>query len=198
MRIGLTGGIASGKSTVADLLRNWGVEVIDADKIAHQLMDTNNQLQQQIVDEFGTEIRLPNGQIDRQQLGEIVFANDQLRQKLEEITHPFIIAQIKEEMEKVAADQLVVVEVPLLIEAEMMDLFDRVWLVYVTQEKQIKRLIARENLSYQSALQRINSQMPLEEKKKYADRIITNQGSRAELQQQVKESWQQVRAQITD
>ncbi|GAB6138232.1 dephospho-CoA kinase [Halanaerobaculum tunisiense] len=197
MRIGLTGGIASGKSTVADLLREWGVEVIDADKIAHQLIDANSQLQQQIGDEFGTEIRLSNGQIDRKQLGEVVFANDHLRQKLEEIIHPFIIAQIKEEMEQIATDKLVVVEVPLLIEAEMMDLFDRIWLVYITQELQVKRLMARENFSYQSALQRINSQMPLDEKKKYADRIITNQGSREELQQKVKESWQQVRAQIT-
>ncbi|GAB6099257.1 dephospho-CoA kinase [Halanaerocella petrolearia] len=187
MNIGLTGGIASGKSTVAQLLSELGVEVLDADKIAHQLMEPGTEVWELIVEEFGKDILLSSNEIDRKKLGDIIFNNNYAKEKLDEITHPFIIAEIKNRLEELRVEELVVVEVPLLIEANMMELFDEIWLVYVPQKIQVERLMARGDLDQEEALARIKSQMPLEDKKDYADRIIDNSGNQLEIKKRVKQ-----------
>ncbi|AGB40427.1 dephospho-CoA kinase [Halobacteroides halobius DSM 5150] len=193
MKIGLTGGIASGKSTVTKLLEELGVEVIDTDQIAHQLMEPKKEVWNKIVDNFGKEILLSSNEIDRKKLGEIIFNDIQAKKKLDQITHPAIIAELRERMREVGPDNLIVAEVPLLIEADMLDLFDRIWLVYVSREVQIERLMARGNFDHQEALTRIESQMPLDEKKQYADRIINNNGTPTELENEVKRVWKEIK-----
>ncbi|WP_041607615.1 dephospho-CoA kinase [Halobacteroides halobius] len=193
VKIGLTGGIASGKSTVTKLLEELGVEVIDTDQIAHQLMEPKKEVWNKIVDNFGKEILLSSNEIDRKKLGEIIFNDIQAKKKLDQITHPAIIAELRERMREVGPDNLIVAEVPLLIEADMLDLFDRIWLVYVSREVQIERLMARGNFDHQEALTRIESQMPLDEKKQYADRIINNNGTPTELENEVKRVWKEIK-----
>ncbi|PRX32647.1 dephospho-CoA kinase [Orenia metallireducens] len=193
MKVGLTGGIASGKSTVSKYLKELGALIIDADKIAHSLMKPEKKLWQRVVEEFGEKILLDNNTIDRKKLGEIIFNNSKAKARLDEITHPIIIAKIEEEMEQLSQENdILIVDVPLLIEADMIDLFDEIWLVYVDQNVQVQRLMDRDKIDYQKAISKINSQMPLEEKKRYADRIISNNGTEEELKAEVMRVWQKI------
>jgi dephospho-CoA kinase len=193
LKVGLTGGIASGKSTVSKYLKELGALIIDADKIAHSLMKPEKKLWQRVVEEFGEKILLDNNTIDRKKLGEIIFNNSKAKARLDEITHPIIIAKIEEEMEQLSQENdILIVDVPLLIEADMIDLFDEIWLVYVDQNVQVQRLMDRDKIDYQKAISKINSQMPLEEKKRYADRIISNNGTEEELKAEVMRVWQKI------
>lgn len=192
MRIGLTGGIASGKSTVSDYLRELGAVIIDADNIAHSLMEPKKLLWRRVVEEFGEEI-LDNNTIDRNKLGGIIFNDSKAKERLDEITHPIIIAKIEEEMEQLSQENdIIIVDVPLLIEADMLNLFDEIWLVYVDKDIQVKRLMDRDQIDYQKAIAKINSQMPLAKKKEYADRIISNNGTEEELKAEVIRVWQKI------
>ncbi|MGM0370821.1 MAG: dephospho-CoA kinase [Bacillota bacterium] len=194
MKIGLTGGIASGKSTVTGILDSLGAKIIDADKIAHQLMKPEKKLWTRIVDSFGEEILQSNGTIDRNKLGTIIFNNRQEKEKLDQISHPIIISEIKSQLKKMTpTEEIIVVDIPLLVEADLMDLFQEVWLVYITKEQQINRLMERSQIDREAALARIESQMPLSDKKKYADRIIDNNGSISQLEQRVKKLWEEIK-----
>ena len=193
VKIGLTGGIASGKSTVSNMLRSLGATVIDADQIAHQLMKPERELWQKVVDFFGEEILQSNGEIDRSELGEIIFNNPQKKEALDQLTHPTIIAKIKEKVENLnCKHKIVIADVPLLIEVEIMDFFAEVWLVYVKREVQIKRLMSRDNTDRATAVNKIEAQMSLKRKKEYADRIIDNNGSEEELEKQVQKLWKEI------
>ena len=193
MKIGLTGGIASGKSTVSDRLDSLGAKVIDADKVAHELMKPERKLWQKVVNTFGEDILQANKQIDRTKLGEMIFNDPQKKEKLDQITHPTIISEIKSRLQRLERNhKIVIADIPLLIEVGMMDFFAEVWLVYVTFEIQIKRLMQRDNIGREAAVKKIESQMSLEEKRKYADRIIDNNGSKEELEEQVQELWEEV------
>jgi dephospho-CoA kinase len=194
VKIGLTGGIASGKSTVTNILDFLGAKIIDADKIAHQLMKPERKLWTTIVDSFGEKILQEDGTIDRNKLGTIIFNNRQEKEKLDQISHPIIISEIKSRLKKMTStEEIIVVDIPLLVEADLMDLFQEVWLVYITKEEQINRLMERSQIDREAALARIESQMPVEEKKKYADRIIDNNGSLSQLEQRVNKLWEEIK-----
>lgn len=188
MRIGLTGGIASGKSTVSDILASLGIVIIDADKIAHELMAPQEELWQKVVAAFGEEILKEDNKINRSKLGEIIFNNPEEKKRLDQLTHPAIISELKERIKKREKDhKLVVAEIPLLIEAGILDFFAEVWLVYVNRAVQLKRLMARDGIDREAAQKKIEAQMPLDKKRKYADRIIDNNGSHAELKEEIKQ-----------
>lgn len=170
-KIGITGGIGSGKSTVLNYLRKNDYEVISCDEIVHTIMKKGNSAYSKIVNRFSKSILDEDGEIDRKKLGNIVFNNIEAKKDLENITHPLVIKEIKNKK------GLVFIETPLLYEANLEYLFDLVVVINSSIEKQIERVILRNNLSEEEALLRINSQMPLSLKAKKADYIINNDGS---------------------
>jgi dephospho-CoA kinase len=178
--IGLTGGIASGKSTVALALADLGAVIIDGDQIAHHLMEPHQPVWDDIVAHFGPKILNPDMTIDRVKLGAIVFEDSQQISQLNRIAHPRIVASIKEDMRKINddhPDSVVVLDIPLLYEAHMDKLCDQVWVVWIPRETQIARLMERNGLSREDALHRIDSQMSLDEKARRAAVVIDNSGS---------------------
>jgi len=191
--VGLTGGIASGKSTVSAMLKKLGAVIIDADLAARQIVEPGKKAWQKIRDTFKGEYFHQDGTLNRAKLGELVFADSQALAKLNEITHPLIIEEIGRQTEtwKTGKCQppLLVIDAPLLIETGLHLGVDEVWLVSCSQEEQIKRLRERDNLSYQEAVRRIAAQMPLAEKRKYAQQVIDNSTSLEETEQQVRELW---------
>ena len=193
MKVGLTGGIASGKSTVTEILESLGAKIIDADKVAHQLMEPKKELWQKIIDAFGQKILTENEEIDRDKLGNLIFNDSQKKKKIDQLSHPIIISEIESRLETLEQDnQIIIADIPLLIEADLMDLFQEVWVVYVKKEIQINRLMNRDNIDRKQAVAKIESQMSLKEKKKYADRIINNNGSVSQLEKQVKKIWREI------
>lgn len=192
MIIGLTGGIATGKSTAAQYLAAKGAAVIDADQISHQLTQKGKKAWQQIKAEFGAEVLRKDQELDRKKLAEIVFSAPQKRKKLEAILHPLIISQMKKKaQEYLAADKIVVFMAPLLYEANLDGFCDQVWLIASSREKQIERLKKRNNLERSAALKRIEAQLPLAEKKERADLVIANNSTLAELKNKLDFHWSQ-------
>lgn len=180
---GLTGGIATGKSTVAALFASFGAAVIDADRIAREAVRNGSIAFKQIVDHFGRGVLLPDGEIDRDFLGRIIFGDPRQKDVLNRIVHPEVFREMNRrigELKSEAEDRVVICDVPLLIETGMYRDFDEVILVYVPEPLQIRRLMERESIPRQEALRKVRSQMPIEEKKPYATIIIDNSGSRKE------------------
>lgn len=192
--IGLTGGIASGKSTVSKKLARLGADIIDADRIAREIVEPGQKAWEQIIAYFGKDILLPNGNIDRKKLGVYVFADVKKRQKLEQITHPEILARIREKINaaQLAGRSMAVLDIPLLIEVGWTDMVHQLWLVYVDRDIQIKRLMRRDKLTEEEAEQRLEAQMSLADKKKYADVIIDNSGPPEVTESQIKEAWEEL------
>ncbi|RJQ05590.1 MAG: dephospho-CoA kinase [Bacillota bacterium] len=196
--IGLTGGIASGKSTVSRVLRELGAPVIDSDLVAKEVVRPGTEAWRELVEAFGDDILLEDRTIDRRKLGDRVFGDPGAVARLNAITHPRIIGEIRERLRKFAeADPkerppAVVVDAPVLIEAGMVDMVDEVWLVVVDQKTQIQRLMARDHFGVEQALNRINAQIPLEKKKKYADVIIDNTGPVRETRARVRRLWDRI------
>ena len=176
--IGLTGGIASGKSMILRLLEELGAVVVDSDKLAHKAMEPHTPGWRDITDAFGSEILNQDMTINRKKLGKIVFNDRTLLLKLNEIIHPRIAEKFKDILSEVrkshADNSVIVIEVPLLYETRMDRLCDEVWVVWVDEATQIKRLIERDGISEADAMSRINSQMPIDEKAKRADFVINN------------------------
>ncbi|TJY39696.1 dephospho-CoA kinase [Cohnella pontilimi] len=194
MNIGLTGGIATGKSTVAKLLTERGALLIDLDKIAREIVEPGQPALNRIAERFGREVLQEDGSLDRKKLGQIVFADDQERKALEAITHPAIRAVMKQRMADYARkypQRLCVVDVPLLYESGLTEYFERVMVVYVPREEQLKRLMTRDKLSAEEAERRLAAQMDIEEKKRRADILIDNSGTLEETQAQIDRFWQQ-------
>jgi dephospho-CoA kinase len=195
--IGLTGGVASGKSLVSRTLAGRGMTVIDADDISHEILATDTSIRQEVVRTFGTEVLNEEGKIDRGKLGRIVFFQDPERRKtLEAILHP----PIREAMWKRARESRsddVVLDIPLLIETGAHERVDLVVVVYATRELQIQRLVARDGISRQDAMKRIDTQLPLEEKVSAAHYIINNTGSVEETEEQVIRFFQVIREKET-
>jgi len=178
--IGLTGGIASGKSMVARVLQEMGAVLLSADKIGHQIIEPGKTAYYDLIDNFGKEILNADGTINRKELGGIVFKDPQKLQLLNQLTHPPIMQEIKLKLAQIEQEQpeaIVVMEIPLLYETRMEKLFDQVWVVWVDRETQIKRLMARDAIDRSDAISRIDSQMPLDEKARRADLVIDNCGS---------------------
>ncbi|AQS58939.1 dephospho-CoA kinase [Desulforamulus ferrireducens] len=195
MIIGLTGVIASGKSSVAKYLKQLGATVIDADQVARQVVSPGTPALKEIVATFGPGVLHRDGTLNRKALANLVFANAAARKQLEKITHPHIETAINKLMKEFKEDHpgaVLVLEIPLLIEVGWQHKVDQVWLVTVDEEVQLKRLMERDKLTLPQALQRIASQMPLGEKKKYADVIIDNSGTPENTRLQVETFWQQI------
>lgn len=181
--IGITGGIASGKSTVARIIREMGYRVLDADQLARQVVEPGKPAYQEVVRVFGQEVLRPDGNLDRKKLAGIVFSDAKQRHKLEQIIHPAVKTAIKQEREEFFRDggQVLFVEVPLLYEAGWEDFFDAVWVVTVKPELQQQRLLERDRITPKEAAQRIATQWPLSQKEKLADWVIENNGEYADL-----------------
>jgi dephospho-CoA kinase len=176
---GLTGGIASGKSTVSAFLENAGAVIVDADKIAHEVVQKNRPAWQEIIKSFGRSILLSNGEINRILLGDIIFNDPAQKQILNRIVHPEVIAETATrlaEIEKNQTGAVVILDVPLLIESGMDTGLSDIIVVYVPEPVQIQRLMMRDALTQAQAQARIRSQMPIEEKKRRATIVIDNSG----------------------
>lgn len=181
--LGLTGGIASGKTTASNFFIGEGIPVVDADLIARAVVEVGTPGLGLIVEQFGEEILNPDGSLNRKKLGGIIFAAESLRQKLNQILSAEISAGISEGIRYFAerGAALVVVDIPLLFEGGYDQTVDLTMVIDVPEDIQLARLMARDNLTKEQALERINSQWPLAEKKKLADVVIDNQGTEAEL-----------------
>lgn len=193
-RIGLTGGIASGKSTVAEMLREHGIKVIDADQVARQIVQPGEPAYRELVALFGRGILQPDGQIDRQQLAQIIFADAKARRQLDEITHPRVLCQMERlvaQAEQAGYRLPIVLDIPLLIESNQQHTVDEIWLVVVPPEKQVERLMARNRLSRAAALARVAAQLPLTAKLPWATEIIDNGSTLTETKAQVVQSLKQ-------
>jgi dephospho-CoA kinase len=177
----LTGGIASGKSTVSALMQLFGFRVIDADKIAHKVLDNSVS---QIAKAFGEEY-IKDNRVDRKKLGSLIFANKDKRLELEAIVHPQIKKKILEEAQKQEAlGKPYLIDIPLFFEREGVYNIDKVLVVYTSKETQLERLIKREGLSREEALLRIEAQLPIDSKKERATYLIDNSKDLAHLQQE--------------
>ncbi|HHV71759.1 MAG TPA: dephospho-CoA kinase [Clostridia bacterium] len=192
---GITGGIASGKSTVTNIFRELGATIIDADLIAREVVEPGQPAWKKIVEHFGQDILLPDQTINRKKLGELVFNNPEQLALINKLTHPVIINTIKSriaELKDPNAKGLLLVDVPLLIELNMMEMVDEVWLVYVDRETQLQRLQMRDGLSPEQAEARINAQMSLKDKCAFADRIIDNSKGIEHTRKQVLKIWEEI------
>lgn len=187
MKIGLTGSIACGKSTVSSYLRKCGHFVADADAISHALTGEDGAALPAIRAAFGDSV-FSGDALDRRKLGAIVFSDPAMRDKLNALLHPLIIGEIECELaENDAPNALVFADVPLLYECGMEPLFDRIWVVAAQEETQLDRLMIRDGLSAEEARARIIAQMPLREKCRRADAVIHTDGSILETQRQVRD-----------
>lgn len=189
--IGVTGNIGSGKSTVCQVLAKLGATIIDADELAHETYKPHSQAWQELINTFGKDIVKANEKIDRQKLGQIVFANPAALALLNQIVHPraYRMAQEKIEDYRRQGAKAIVVEATLLIEAGWADLVDKVWLVVAPEDVAIQRLTQHEGIAKAQILTRLKAQMPAEEKMKYADEVIYNDGSLNQLETKVTELW---------
>ncbi len=178
--IGLTGGIASGKSTVAKALAELGAAIIDGDETAHHLMEPQQEAWEGIVKAFGPGILNPDMTIDREKLGAMVFDDHDQLQVLNRISHPLVAQSFQDQIRQIRAAQpeaIIVMDVPLMYEAHMDRFCDQVWVVWVDRETQIQRLMERNHFTREEALKRIASQMSLDEKAARADVVIDNSNS---------------------
>ncbi|MFS9069230.1 MULTISPECIES: dephospho-CoA kinase [Streptococcus] len=184
--IGITGGIASGKSTVTNFLRQKGFEVVDADALVHQLQKPGGRLFQILVEHFGEKVLLEDGGLDRPLLASLIFSNSEEREWSKETQGQIIREELGSLRDKFSEiEELFFMDIPLLFEQDYASWFDETWLVYVSRDTQLDRLMNRDQLSKESAETRLASQWPLEEKKKFATYILDNNGSREQLLSQV-------------
>lgn len=194
--IGLTGSIASGKSTVTALLKEKGAVIIDADKIAREIMSKGEPAWFEVLNYFGDEILNDDrSDIDRKKLASIVFSDKAKLEALNNITHPKIIEEIKKQVEeyKKAGKKIIVIDAALLIEAGLDKIVDEVWVIAANEDVQLQRLMAREkDITKDEAVKRIKSQMPLAEKLKFADRVIDNNSRIEETKNQVDKIWTKI------
>lgn len=197
--IGLTGGIATGKSQVSSILSELGAMVIDADIVAREVVQKGLPAWQQLKDTFGEEYFLSNGELNRRKLGQLVFSHPDELAKLNSITHPAIKAKIEERINDLKVqgyNGIVVVDAALLLEAGWETMVDQVWVVDAPIEKRIERLMNRDNLTRDQALSRINSQMSQQERIAKADKIIYNNSNIDSLKEQVLRIWHETLKEI--
>jgi len=195
--VGLTGGIASGKSTVDKKLIELGAHLIDFDLIARQVVEPDRPAFQEIVDYFGKQVLDENGGLDRKALSAIVFSDLEKRKKLEGFTHPRIYDEFFAQVQEITAQDpqgVVIVDIPLLVELNLMYLFEQIVLVYVSPEVQVERLMARDGISQEEAEQIIANQLGMDDKKGFAEVVIDNNGTPEQTEKQVLELWDRLQA----
>jgi dephospho-CoA kinase len=184
--LGLTGGIGSGKSMVAQMFARLGAVLIDADQLAREVVDPGQPALKEIAVTFGPDVILPDGRLDRPKLARIIFADPVERAKLDAITHPRIRARMDEEIKlRRSGPGVLIVDIPLLYENDRTNTVESVIVVWVDPQTQLRRIRDRDGLSADAARQRIAAQMPLDEKRARADHVIDNSGSREDTRRQV-------------
>ena len=184
--IGITGGIASGKSTVTNFLRKQGFQVVDADAVVHQLQKPGGRLFQALVQHFGQEIILENGELNRPLLASLIFSNPEEREWSKQIQGEIIREELATLRDQLAqTEEIFFMDIPLLFEQDYSSWFNETWLVYVEPDVQMDRLMKRDQLSKDLAISRLSAQWPLEEKKGLASQVIDNNGNQDLLLTQV-------------
>ncbi|MCE5212717.1 MAG: dephospho-CoA kinase [Deltaproteobacteria bacterium] len=195
LNVGLTGGIACGKSTVAGMFVQRGAHLIDFDKLAHEIQEPGKPAWQEVVNCFGKGILRTDKKIDRIKLGNIVFADKKKLRKLNKIVHPLVYREWHERLEKIRQKEthaIVLSDVPLLFEFKNQHLFDLTLLVIIEPEEQIRRLMTRNHISREESEQRLRSQMPIRKKIELADIVIDNKNGISETEKIVKKVWREL------
>lgn len=193
--LGVTGGIATGKSTVVSMLKEKGAPVIDFDLLARRVVEPDKPAWKNIVAYFGEQVLQEDRTLDRKKLADIAFGDLEKRKKIEGFTHPEIYGEFISELTEITSctpDAIILVDIPLLIELNLQYLFHKLLVVYTPEEQQIQRLMARDGISRDEAVSRLKSQLPIDEKVGYADFVIHNEGSLEETRKQVDELWQKI------
>lgn len=195
LNVGLTGGIASGKSTVARMFEELGAFHIDLDRLAHECQEPEGPVWRALVGRFGREILDGDGRIDRRRLGEIVFADRKRLAELNALVHPAVLAAWERRLGEIRErrpDAVVLSDIPLLFEAGLGQRVDLTLLVYVPPEEQIRRLMARDGFGRPEALRRLAAQIPIDEKLSAADIVIRNDGTLDQTRRRVEEAWEEL------
>ncbi len=191
LRVGLTGGIACGKTHVRKLLAEREAITVDADTVVHQLMDQQTELTEAIGERFGRDVLAPDGSVDRKKLGAIVFSDPDARRELNRLAHPKVIAEetrLLAEAERKGV-QIGVVDAALMIETGTYRDYDRLVVVYCPREVQLERLVARDGISPEDAARRVDAQLSVEEKKLYGHYVVDSSGSLEDTERRVGEVW---------
>ncbi|MDD5168140.1 MAG: dephospho-CoA kinase [Syntrophales bacterium] len=195
LNVGLTGGIASGKSTVAKMLVEKGARHIDLDALAHFVQEPDRPAWRSIVDSFGKTVLNDDATINRDALGAIVFQDRTKLKLLNDIVHPAVLDEWRRQLEDIGGREpgaIIISDVPLLIEENLQPLVDMVVLVFITPEEQIRRLVARNGFSEEEAVRRLASQMPIRDKLPYADLVINNEGTLDETRDLLDHVWRKL------
>ena len=191
--IGITGGIASGKSTVVAEIRKHGYQVIDADQVVHELQAKGGKLYQALCNWLGSEILQENGELDRKKLGQLIFSSKDMLEKSSRLQNGIIREELARRRDELAKTQKVFfMDIPLLIEYDYMEWFDDIWLVHLDEKTQLERLVMRNHFSKEEAKKRMASQMSTEAKKPYADKLLDNSGDLTELKAQINQLLQEL------
>jgi dephospho-CoA kinase len=192
IKIGLTGGIGSGKSVVAKMLRERGATVIDADQLAREAVAPGTDGLARVVAEFGADVLAADGSLDRARLGRVVFSDASRREALEAIVHPYVARRSAEIMERTGLADVVVYDVPLLVEKRMQEGFDLVVVVEAAEETQVARVVAGRGMGAEEARSRISAQASREQRRAAADVVLHNDGTLDDLARQVDDLWTRV------
>jgi dephospho-CoA kinase len=195
LKVGLTGGIASGKSTVFKIFARLGAKVLDADEVARELLRPGQPVWKRLRQSFGEEFFHPDGTVKRKQLRKLVFANPEKRGQLNAIVHPEVMKEINRRSEILSSSlqpTVLVVDVPLLLEVGVAHRFDKIVVVDVRQSVQVNRLMQRDGISKEEAKQALKVQMPLSEKVELADYVIDNNSTLADTENQVRKVWEEL------
>lgn len=195
MIIGLTGSIASGKSTVSKMLEEKGYPIIDADRVARQVVEPGSETLKKIGDLFGDEVIKPDGTMDREKVGALIFSDPARRKQLNDIIHPAIRGEMLRQRSDYLAQgyRTIIMDIPLLFESKLQHFVDKILVVSVTEENQLARLMERNGLNDKDAKARISSQLPMSVKEEGADAVIYNNGTVGETARQLErimEQWQ--------
>ena len=187
--VGVTGGIGSGQSSVCHILSKLGCKVIDVDKKAKQIISKDRSLQKELIKTFGNEIFFKDGQLNRRLLASIAFQDEEKTQKLNRLVHPRMVSEVIEEMENARFSQkypLVVIDAALVYEISIEQMFDSIIVVYTSLNNRVDRVMKRDGLTKDEILARVRRQIPLEEKKKWAEYVVDNDGSLEDLEKQTR------------
>ncbi|GEQ36947.1 dephospho-CoA kinase [Tetragenococcus halophilus] len=184
--LGITGSIATGKSTVVNIFKQYGFSVVDADIIAREVVEPNTAGLKKVVETFGSSVLCSDGSLNRKQLGQIIFSDTKKRQALNALLAPFLQEAIIEQIKRASAvSSLVIADIPLLYEAGYDKYMDQVAVVYIPEDLQVQRLMKRDSITKKEAQKKVASQLSIEEKKKRADIIFDNQESLSSIRQQI-------------